>query len=61
MGTVAYLTYPAFLFATYAFVYEFTGYVVRVYAENLGFLRYVTLTVGIILFLLGTAVHFELL
>lgn len=57
-GTLAYLMYPALLLATYALAYELVNYSVKVYAENWGFLRYVALSLGIVMFLGGTVLHF---
>lgn len=57
-GMLAFLMYPAFLLATYALAYELVNYCVKVYAENLGFLRYVALGLGAVIFIAGTAAHF---
>lgn len=57
-GPIAYLTYPAFLLATYAFAYELVNYGVKVYAENMGFLRYIALGICGSMFVFGTVVHF---
>lgn len=57
-GPVSYLIYPAFLLATYALAYELVNYGVKVYAENMGYLRYVALGLFGSLFVFGTVVHF---
>lgn len=57
-GPAAYLMYPAFLLATYVLAYELVNYGVKVYAENMGYLRYVALGLFGSLFVFGTVVHF---
>lgn len=59
--SVAYLSYPAFLFSTYALAYELVSYGVQLYAENLKFLRYVTMALCLVAFAAGTVAHFGMI
>lgn len=58
---VAYLSYPAFLFATYALAYELVSYGIQLYSENLKPLRYAAMALCFVAFAAGTVAHFGMI